>query len=69
MVIEKEFKCVNDPKYSSLDLWIDITAASKRSIELDITGLLNMQDESLSVTLSRKDALDLANTILNALKE
>ena len=69
MLIEKEFTCINDPEYSSLDLWIGKTATSDKSIELYITGLLHMQDESLSVTLSKKDALDLAQTLLNAVKD
>lgn len=67
-VTELDLNDKYDPKYSGLSLWIGTTAIDKQSIEIYIEGLLNMQLESLGCTLSKEDALLLANTIIEALK-
>lgn len=66
-VTELEINDKHEPDSAGLDLWIGRTATSKCSIELSVTGILNMQSESLGVTVSEDDARELANTILNHL--
>lgn len=64
--IELDFKDVNDPEYTRLSLWI---GNRNQNIELYISGLLNMQTESLSCILSKEDAVKLAKTILENIKD
>ena len=70
-IIELDFDDKNFPSDASMSLWIGNTATSnnEKSIEFYISGILNMQGESLDCTLSREDALKLANTLLEALKD
>ena len=64
--IELDLNDVNNPDYSRLSLWI---GNSNQDVELYIAGLLNMQNESLSCVLSKEDAVKLAKTILENIKE
>ena len=64
--IELDFNDVNDPEYTRLSLWI---GNKNKSVELYIAGLLNMQTESLSCVLSNGDAVKLAKTILENIKD
>ena len=64
--IELDFDDINDPEYTRLSLWI---GNRNQNIELFIVGLLNMQTESLSCALSKEDAVKLAKTILENIKE
>jgi CYTH domain-containing protein len=68
-VTELELNDKNNPEESGLDLWIGRTATDDQSIEFYIGGIINLQSESLSCTLSKQDALLLAGTLLKALKE
>ena len=61
--IELDFNDVNDPDYTRLSLWI---GNRNQNVELYITGSLN---ESLSCVLSKVDAVKLAKTILENVKE
>lgn len=67
--IELDFNDVNDPDYTWLSLWISKTALSDQSIEITMRGLINMQTESLQCTLSKEDAIKLAKTILENVKD
>lgn len=64
--IELDFNDVNDPDYTRLSLWI---GNRDRDVEIYIAGLLNMQTESLSIALSKEDAVTLAKTILENVKD
>ena len=64
--IELDFNDINDPEYTRLSLWI---GNKNSSVELYIAGLLNMQTESLSCVLSKGDAIKLAKTILENVKD
>ena len=64
--IELDFNDINDPEYTRLSLWI---GNKNKNVELYIAGLLNMQTESLSCVLSNEDAVKLAKTILENIKE
>ena len=64
--IELDFNDVNDPEYIRLSLWI---GNKNKDVELYIAGLLNMQTESLSCVLSNEDAVNLAKTILENIKD
>ena len=64
--IELDLNDVNDPDYTRLALWI---GNENQDVELYIAGLLNMQNESLSCVLSKEDAVKLAKTILENIKE
>ena len=64
--IELDFNDVNDPEYTRLSLWI---GNRNQNVELYIAGLLNMQTESLSCVLSKEDAVNLAKTILENVKD
>ena len=64
--IELDFNDVNDPEYTRLSLWI---GNRNRDVEIYIAGLLNMQTESLSCVLSKEDAVKLAKTILENIKD
>ena len=60
--IELDLNDANDPEYTRLSLWI----GNKNNVELYIAGSLN---ESLSCVLSKEDAVKLAKTILENIKE
>ena len=64
--VDLDFKDVNDPDYTRLSLWI---GNKNKNVELYIAGLLNMQTESLSCVLSKEDAVKLAKTILENIKD
>ena len=64
--IELDFNDVNDPHFTRLSLWI---GNRNQDVELYIAGLLNMQIESLSCVLSKGDAVKLAKTILENVKD
>ena len=64
--IELDLNDVNDPKYTQLSLWI---GNRNQNVEIYIAGLLNMQTESLSCALSNEDAVKLAKTILENVKD
>ena len=64
--IELDFKDVNDPEYTRLSLWI---GNRNQDVELYIAGLLNMQTESLNCVLSKEDAVKLAKTILENVRD
>lgn len=61
--IELDFNDVNDPDYTRLSLWI---GNRNQNIEIYIAGSLN---ESLGCVLSKDDAVKLAKTILENIKE
>ena len=64
--IELDLNDVNDPEYTRLSLWI---GNKNKKVEIFIVGLLNMQTESLSCTLFKEDAIKLAKTILENVKD
>lgn len=64
--IELDLNDVNDPEYTRLSLWI---GNKNNNVELYIAGSLNMQTESLSCILSKEDAVKLAKTILENIKD
>ena len=64
--IELDLDDVNFPEYTRLSMWI---GNSNRDVELYIAVLTNMQNESLSCVLSKEDAVKLAKTILENIKE
>lgn len=61
--IELDLNDVNDPDYTRLALWI---GNKNKNVELYIAGSLN---ESLSCTISKEDAIKLAKTILENIKD
>lgn len=64
--IELELYDVHDPEYTYLSLWI---GNRDQDVGLYIAGLNNMHTESLSCTLSKEDAIKLAKTILENVKD
>ena len=67
--IELDLNDVNDPDYTGLSLWIGKTALSDQTIEVSIQGLIHMQPENLQCTISKEDAINLAKTILENIKD
>ena len=61
--IELDFNDINDPDYTRLSLWI---GNRNQNVELYIAGSLN---ESISCVLSKEDAVKLAKTILENVKD
>lgn len=61
--IELDFNDINDPDYTRLSLWI---GNRNQNIEIYIAGSLN---ESLGCVLSKEDAVKLAKTILENIKD
>lgn len=64
--IELDLNDVNDPEYTRLSLLI---GNRNQDVGIYIAGLLNMQTESLSCVLSKEDAIKLAKTILENVKD
>jgi hypothetical protein len=58
-VTELTLQCTKS-KYSKLELW-----AFKNNVEIDVSGLLHMQQENLDCMLSKEDAIALADAIYN----
>lgn len=67
-IIELELNDKNFPDEAGLNLWIGGAGTDVKSVEICIVGILHMQGESLSCTLSEQDAIRLAGAILDSVK-
>lgn len=67
-MLDLAFDDIHDPDYCDLNVWIGSTATREYAVEITVNGALYMQSESLSCTLSKQDALKLAEAIQNYFK-
>ena len=65
--IELDLNDVNDPDYTRLGLWIN--NKDSQTVEFYMSGLIYMSTASLQCTITKEQALLLANKIIETFEE